>query len=32
MEKATTLSKEERLRLLELLKNLGKGAEHKHKR
>src|SRR3981081_2753958 len=28
MEKATTLSKEERLTLLELLKKLGKGAEH----
>jgi MarR family 2-MHQ and catechol resistance regulon transcriptional repressor len=32
MEKATTLSKEERLRLLELLRKLGKGAEHKPKR
>jgi|ERR1700739_4112046 MarR family transcriptional regulator, 2-MHQ and catechol-resistance regulon repressor len=29
MEKATSLSKEERLKLLELLKNLGKGAEHR---
>ena len=28
MEKATTLSKAERLTLLELLKKLGKGAEH----
>ena len=28
MEKATTLSKEERLNLLDLLKKLGKGAEH----
>jgi MarR family transcriptional regulator, 2-MHQ and catechol-resistance regulon repressor len=29
MEKATSLSKEERLNLLELLKKLGKGAEHR---
>jgi DNA-binding MarR family transcriptional regulator len=29
MEKATRLSKEERLELLELLKKFGKGAEHK---
>ena len=29
MEKATTLSKEERLNLLDLLKKLGKGAEHR---
>jgi len=29
MEKATSLSKEERLKLLELLKKLGKGAEHR---
>jgi MarR family transcriptional regulator, 2-MHQ and catechol-resistance regulon repressor len=28
MEKATSLSKEERLKLLELLKKLGKGAAH----
>ena len=29
MEKATSLSKEERLKLLELLKKLGKGAQHR---
>ena len=29
MEKATSLSKEERLKLLELLKKLGKGAAHR---
>ena len=29
MEKATSLSKEDRLKLLELLKKLGKGAAHK---
>jgi MarR family 2-MHQ and catechol resistance regulon transcriptional repressor len=29
MEKATSLSKEERVRLLELLKKWGKGAEHR---
>jgi MarR family transcriptional regulator, 2-MHQ and catechol-resistance regulon repressor len=29
MEKATSLSKEERWKLLELLKKLGKGAEHR---
>jgi len=29
MEKATSLSKEERWKLLELLKKLGKGADHK---
>jgi len=29
MEKATSLSKEERLNLLDLLKKLGKGAEHR---
>jgi MarR family 2-MHQ and catechol resistance regulon transcriptional repressor len=29
MEKATSLSKEERLELLELLKKLGKGATHR---
>jgi MarR family 2-MHQ and catechol resistance regulon transcriptional repressor len=29
MEKATSLSNEERLNLLELLKKLGKGAEHR---
>jgi len=29
MEEATSLSKEERLKLLELLKKLGKGAEHR---
>ena len=29
MEKATSLSKEERLKLLELLKKLGKGTEHR---
>src|ERR1700730_1950687 len=29
MEKATSLSKEERLKLLELLKKLGKGATHR---
>jgi MarR family transcriptional regulator, 2-MHQ and catechol-resistance regulon repressor len=29
MEKATALSKEERLTLLQLLKKLGKGADHK---
>jgi MarR family transcriptional regulator, 2-MHQ and catechol-resistance regulon repressor len=29
MEQATSLSKEERLKLLELLKKLGKGAQHR---
>ena len=29
MEKATSLSKEQRLKLLELLKKLGKGAQHR---
>jgi DNA-binding MarR family transcriptional regulator len=29
MEKATSLTKEERWKLLELLKKLGKGAEHR---
>jgi len=32
MEKATALSKEERLTLLQLLKKLGKGADHKASR
>ena len=32
MEKATSLSKEERLTLLQLLKKLGKGADHKASR
>jgi hypothetical protein len=29
MEKANSLSKQERLKLLELLKKLGKGTEHR---